>query len=138
SELVVAQEYLPTAFDWRVGVLDGRPLYVCRYHMARGHWQIINHSNTRGADEGNVDTLAIGEAPDAVIRTAVKAASLIGNGLYGVDLKEADGKVRVIEVNDNPSIDAGIEDDVLKGALYREIMGVILKRVEAGKRGDTA
>ncbi|MEX2500183.1 MAG: RimK family protein [Wenzhouxiangellaceae bacterium] len=136
SELVVAQEYLPTAFDWRVGVLDGRPLYVCRYHMARGHWQIINHGDAKGTDEGNVDTLAVGEAPDAVIRTAVKAAGLIGNGLYGVDLKEVDGRVMVIEVNDNPSIDAGIEDDVLKGALYREIMGVILKRVELGKRGE--
>ena len=136
SELVVAQEYLPTHFDWRVGVLDGRPLYVCRYHMARGHWQIIKHDGDAGVDEGNVDTLAIGEAPDAVIRTAVKAAGLIGNGLYGVDLKESDGKVMVIEVNDNPSIDAGIEDDVLKGALYREIMGVILKRVESSKQGE--
>ncbi|HKL51966.1 MAG TPA: RimK family protein [Wenzhouxiangellaceae bacterium] len=136
SELVVAQEYLPTTFDWRVGVLDGRPLYVCRYHMARGHWQIIKHDGDAGMDEGNVDTLAIGEAPDAVIRTAVKAAGLIGNGLYGVDLKESDGKVMVIEVNDNPSIDAGIEDDVLKGALYREIMGVILKRVESSKQGE--
>lgn len=135
SDLIVAQEYLPTAFDWRVGILDGRPLYVCRYHMARGHWQIIKHDETRGADEGNVDTLAVGEAPDLVVRTALKSANLIGNGLYGVDLKESDGKVRVIEVNDNPSIDAGIEDEVLKGALYREILGVILKRVEEMKRG---
>ena len=136
SELVVAQEYLPTAFDWRVGVLDGRPLYVCRYHMARGHWQIIKHDADKGMDEGNADTLAIGEAPDVVIRTAVKAASLIGNGLYGVDLKEIDGKVYVIEVNDNPSLDGGVEDAVLKGALYREILGVILKRIEASKRGQ--
>ncbi|MDT8449923.1 MAG: RimK family protein [Wenzhouxiangellaceae bacterium] len=137
SELIVAQEYLPTAFDWRVGIIDGRPLYVCRYHMARGHWQIINHADVRGAAEGNVDTLAVGEAPDAVVKTALKAASLIGNGLYGVDLKEVDGKVGVIEVNDNPSIDAGIEDEVLKGALYREILGVMLKRVEEvkGARG---
>ncbi|MDT8439357.1 MAG: RimK family protein [Wenzhouxiangellaceae bacterium] len=138
SELVVAQEYLPTAFDWRVGIIDGRPLYVCRYHMARGHWQIIKHDGDKGMDEGNADTLAIGEAPDIVIKTALKAANLIGNGLYGVDLKEADGKVRVIEVNDNPSIDGGVEDEVLKGALYREILGVILKRVEARKRGSIA
>lgn len=134
SELIVAQEYLPTAFDWRVGVIDGRPLYVCRYHMARGHWQIIRHDEA-GADEGNVDTLAVGEAPDAVVRTAVKAAGLIGSGLYGVDLKEIDGRIMVIEVNDNPSIDAGCEDAVLKNALYREIMGVIVKRVEDRKRG---
>jgi len=137
SELIVAQEYLPTAFDWRVGIIDGRPFFVCRYHMARGHWQIIKHDLDKGMDEGNVDTLAIGEAPDLVIKTAVKAAALIGNGLYGVDLKEFDGKVRVIEVNDNPSIDGGIEDEVLKGALYREILGVMLKRIEARKRGES-
>lgn len=136
SELIVAQEYLPTAFDWRVGIVDGRALYVCRYHMARGHWQIIKHDEARGMDEGNVDTLAVGEAPDLVVKTALKAAGLIGNGLYGVDLKEADGKVMVIEVNDNPSIDAGIEDEVLKRALYREVLGVILKRVEATKQGE--
>lgn len=136
SELIVAQEYLPTAFDWRIGVLDGRPLYACRYHMARGHWQIIKHDGDKCMDEGNADTLAVGEAPDLVIKTALKAANLIGNGLYGVDLKEAEGKVRVIEVNDNPSIDAGVEDDVLRNALYREILGVILKRVEAKKRGS--
>lgn len=137
SELIVAQEYLPTAFDWRVGIIDGRVLYVCRYYMARGHWQIIKHDGSSGIDEGNVDTLAVGEAPDLVVKTALKAANLIGNGLYGVDLKETDGKVRVIEVNDNPSIDAGIEDEVLKGALYREILGVILKRIEASKQGDS-
>src|SRR6266496_2258746 len=31
SELVVAQEFVRSTFDWRVGVLDGKPLYVCRY-----------------------------------------------------------------------------------------------------------
>jgi len=29
-----------------------------------------------------------GEAPDVVVRTAVRAANLIGDGLYGVDLKQ--------------------------------------------------
>ncbi|TVQ35082.1 MAG: ATP-grasp domain-containing protein [Wenzhouxiangella sp.] len=134
SDLVVAQEYLPTAFDWRVGLIDGRPLYVCRYHMARGHWQII-HREGEKKSEGGADTISVGEAPPAVIQTAVKAASLIGNGLYGVDLKEVDGKVLVIEVNDNPSIDGGVEDAVLKNALYREILGVILQRVTRRKLG---
>lgn len=132
SELVVAQEYLPTAFDWRVGIIDGRALYVCRYHMARGHWQIINHDSGR-ADEGLADTLSIGEAPREVVQTAIRAAGLIGSGLYGVDLKEVDGRVLVIEINDNPSIDAGCEDAVLKDALYREIMGVMFKRVTERK-----
>lgn len=134
SDMVVAQEYLPTAFDWRVGVIDGRALYVCRYHMARGHWQIIHRQGSR-VSEGMADTLTVEQAPAAVVGTALKAAGLIGNGLYGVDLKEIDGRVMVIEVNDNPSIDAGCEDALLGKALYREIMEVFLKRVTARKLG---
>ena len=48
SELIVAQGFLPTDFDWRVGILDGRPLYVCKYFMARRHWQIVRHSAEGG------------------------------------------------------------------------------------------
>ncbi|MEX2354098.1 MAG: RimK family protein [Gammaproteobacteria bacterium] len=135
SDLIVAQEFLPTDFDWRVGICDRRPLYVCRYHMARRHWQIINRDASGKTDEGHVDTLSIGEAPDEVIKTALKATNLIGDGLYGVDIKQLGQKCYVIEVNDNPSIDAGFEDAVLKDALYREIMGIFLKRIENRKRG---
>jgi hypothetical protein len=35
----------------------------------------------------------------------------------------------VMEVNDNPNIDAGNEDGVLKEALYREVLGVFLRRI---------
>ena len=72
------------------------------------------------------------------MQTALKAANLIGDGLYGVDLKQIGTQCYVIEVNDNPSIDAGYEDAVLKTALYRDIMGVFLQRVEARKRGPAA
>jgi glutathione synthase/RimK-type ligase-like ATP-grasp enzyme len=58
------------------------------------------------------------------------AASLIGDGLYGVDLKQTPKGPVVIEVNDNPSIDSGVEDQVLKDQLYREIMGEFLRRLE--------
>jgi glutathione synthase/RimK-type ligase-like ATP-grasp enzyme len=136
SDLIVAQEFLPTDFDWRIGICDRRPLYACRYYMARRHWQIIKRDESGNTnDEGRVDTLSIGEAPDDVVKTALKAANLIGDGLYGVDMKEIGQKCYVIEVNDNPSIDAGYEDTVLKDALYREIMGVFLKRIEMRKRG---
>src|SRR5687768_9582720 len=33
SELVIAQEFLPTPFDWRVGIIDSQVLYVCKYFM---------------------------------------------------------------------------------------------------------
>ena len=136
SDLIVGQEFLPTTFDWRIGICDQRPLYVCRYFMARRHWQIYKRDASGNAhSEGEADTLSVGEAPDEVVRTALKAANLIGDGLYGVDLKQIGNKCYVIEVNDNPNIDTGTEDAILKDALYREIMGIFLKRIEARKRG---
>lgn len=132
SELIIAQEYLPTEFDWRVGIFDQRPLYVCRYHMAPGHWQIIKHEPARKV-EGRIVTLSVGEAPEVVVKTALRAANLIGDGLYGVDLKQVNGQCLLIEVNDNPTIDAGAEDRVLGDALYREIMGVFCRRISERK-----
>ena len=58
------------------------------------------------------------------------AANLIGQGLYGVDLKEVNGKCYIIEVNDNPSIDAGFEDTGLKDELYLRIMRSFYARLE--------
>ena len=68
------------------------------------------------------------------MKTALKAASLIGNGLYGVDLKQTAKGVVVIEVNDNPNIDQGIEDAVLKEGLYRSIVEDMVWRLDR-KRG---
>ena len=51
-----------------------------------------------------------------------------------VDLKRIGRRAVVIEVNDNPNIDAGNEDKILKDALYREIMGLMLRRIIARKR----
>ncbi|NTV10548.1 MAG: RimK family protein [Zoogloea sp.] len=134
SELIVAQEYIPTEFDWRVGILDRKPLYVCKYYMAAGHWQIIKRARPGKHEEGATVAVALEDAPGEVIATALRAANLIGDGLYGVDLKEVGGMCYVIEVNDNPNIDAGNEDGVQRDALYTDIMGVFLKRLEGRKR----
>jgi glutathione synthase/RimK-type ligase-like ATP-grasp enzyme len=135
SELIVAQEYLPTEFDWRVGILDRRPLFVAKYYMVPGHWQIIRHGTDRqDFVEGKTEALSVGEAPDRVVKVALKAANLIGDGFYGVDIKQIGKRLYVIEVNDNPNVDAGNEDSVLKDALYREVMGVFVKRIEERQR----
>ncbi|MEZ4288949.1 MAG: RimK family protein, partial [Polyangiales bacterium] len=90
SELVVAQSFVRSPFDWRVGVLNKKPLFVCRYHMARGHWQIQQAKDGNQRRYGKVDTLALDDAPAPVVELGVKAASLIGDGFYGVDIKEVD------------------------------------------------
>lgn len=134
SELVVAQEWMPTEYDWRIGVLDGKALFACRYHMAARHWQIAKHSE-EGSSFGKVDTMAVEDAPKHVVETAVKAANLIGRGIYGVDLKEVDGKAHIIEVNDNPNLDAGYEDAILKEELWLRIAQVFLDRIEKTREG---
>jgi glutathione synthase/RimK-type ligase-like ATP-grasp enzyme len=133
SEFLIAQEWLPTEFDWRIGMLDGRPLFAAQYRMAPGHWQVIRHDK-RGKVEGETIAFSIGEVPEVVIDTAVRAANLIGRGLYGVDLKQSGEKCWLIEVNVNPNIDAGNEDRVLGDALYREVLGVFARRIRDKRR----
>ncbi|UJX40746.1 RimK family protein [Desulfovibrio sp. JY] len=136
SDLVIAQEYLPSDFDWRIGILDRRPLFACKYYMASGHWQILSKDKSGRDIYGRVETLPVGKVPRKVISAALKAADAIGDGLYGVDLKQVGDKVYVIEVNDNPNIDAGYEDEVLQDELYLRVVEVFLKRIELRKTGS--
>jgi len=129
SELLIAQEWLPSDFDWRVGVYDRRPLFVAKYFMAPGHWKVNKIVEGQPVVEGKTEALTIGEAPEQVINTAVRAANLIGRGLYGADLKQVEDRFYLIEVNINPNIDAGNEDQVLGDALYREVLGVFARRI---------
>ncbi len=134
SDLLLAQEFMPSPFDWRVGILDRKPLFACQYHMAAGHWQIVNWETTRKKDLwGAHRTFAIEEVPPTVLKMAIRAANLIGDGLYGVDIKEINGKAYVIEINDNPNIDLGVEDQVLKNELYRRIVQSFITRINVAR-----
>ena len=137
TALVLAQEFLFTEFDWRIGILDGQALYACQYFMSRGHWQIYNHGNNAPQKSGGFKTLPVRDAPSEVVKLALRATSPIGDGLYGVDLKQVGDRVVVIEVNDNPSIDAGVEDAYLGEDLYRRIMSEFLRRMERKRLGIT-
>jgi len=130
SPLIIAQEFLPTEYDWRVTVLGRRLLFAARYYMARGHWQI--RTEVKGTERyGRVQAVPRDQAPRAVVEVALRAASLIGDGLYGVDLKEtADGPV-VIEINDNPNLDVGYEDAEDGNAVYEDVVRYFVERVEA-------
>jgi glutathione synthase/RimK-type ligase-like ATP-grasp enzyme len=133
SDLVIAQEWMPTEYDWRIGVLDGQPLYACRYHMAQHHWQIAAHGDPGGGTRyGKVEAVAVDAAPAEVVAVAVRAARLIGLGLYGVDLKEVGGRPCVIEINDNPTLDAGMEDGILGRQLWERLAKTFLERIERG------
>src|SRR5687768_6512998 len=135
SVLIIAQEWLPTEFDWRVGILDRRVLFVAKYYFPAGHWQIIKRDEQRRKlSEGATEAIPIDQTPEEVVRIALESANLIGDGFYGVDIKQVENRCYVIEVNDNPNVDAGNEDAVLKDRLYREVMSVFLRRIEARKQ----
>ncbi len=130
SAILLAQEYIPTEFDWRIGILNGEPLFACKYYMAKGHWQIYNHSNNGKHSYGLAETFPIYKVPSIILKTAQKATALIGNGLYGVDLKMVNNKAVVIEINDNPNIDHELEDAILGDELYYRILNYFVRAME--------
>lgn len=133
SELILAQEYLYTEYDWRIGVLNRKPIFACQYFMYKRHWQIVKHGEKGRFKEGASKTWAVAEVPKPVVEVAVKAAGLIGDGLYGVDVKQSQEGVYVIEVNDNPNLDVGVEDGYLGNDLFELVMKEFLRRLEARK-----
>ncbi len=111
SDVLAVQKFTPTAFDWRVGVLNNEVLYVCKYMIPKGKWK--HGAKLRGKPTfvwGSTEAMKKDEVPLELKEVALKACKVVGKGLYGVDIKEVDGEYVVVEINDNPSIYAGYED----------------------------
>ncbi len=123
SKVLVLQEYIQSDFDWRVGVLQNKILYLCKYCIPNGGWKVkskINGKNVWG------DTIAL---PRESISPELKEISIalskcVGDGLYGLDVKETNSGYKVIEINDNPSIYDGYEDAVDKD-IYEKIINAL-------------
>ncbi|TKB10730.1 RimK family protein [Desulforhopalus sp. IMCC35007] len=130
SSILLAQEFVPTEYDWRIGVLNGEAIFACKYYMAHGHWQIYRHTASGHTRSGKFETMPVHHVPRRITKLAEKVAGSIGKGLYGVDLKESDKGLMVIEINDNPSIDHGVEDKILGSELYRIILREFIKRLD--------
>jgi hypothetical protein len=79
--------------------------------------------------------MSVGEAPAQVSTWPCARANLVGSGLYGVDLKQVEDRCYLIEVNCNPNIDAGVEDEASGDALYREVVGVFARRIAERRAG---
>jgi glutathione synthase/RimK-type ligase-like ATP-grasp enzyme len=126
SDVLAVQKFMPTSFDWRVGVLNDGVLYVCKYMIPKGRWK--HGAKLRGKPTfiwGRTVALKCENAPAPLKDLALKACSVIGHGLYGVDIKECNGNYVVVEVNDNPSIYAGYEDLRSKD-LYGKIIAYLV------------
>ncbi len=49
SDLIIAQQFTPSHFDWRIGILDRKPIYACKYYMVKNHWQISHWTSKKRA-----------------------------------------------------------------------------------------
>jgi glutathione synthase/RimK-type ligase-like ATP-grasp enzyme len=111
SDIIAIQQFCPTQFDWRVGVLNDQVLYTCKYMIPKGRWK--HGAKLRGKPTviwGRTVSMKKTNTPMRVRDVALRACRVVGKGLYGVDIKEINGEFLVVEINDNPSIYAGYED----------------------------
>jgi glutathione synthase/RimK-type ligase-like ATP-grasp enzyme len=131
SDWIVVQEYIESRFDWRVGVINGQLLYACRYIIPSETFKIQASVNGHIV-YCDVESVPAYQVPPEVIDLGKQAAAAIGKGLYGVDIKESNGKLYVIEVNDNPSLEGGEDEH------YPEMFGQIISHLMSGQTpGDT-
>lgn len=113
---LLMQEYIRTAFDWRICVLDDRPLFAIKYYMLPNDYRIVGTK-----EECDHETVSLAHVPKELIQLALRACACIGNGLYGVDIKVRKNEMYVIEVNDNPNIERGVEDQCEGDTIYHAI-----------------
>jgi glutathione synthase/RimK-type ligase-like ATP-grasp enzyme len=98
--------------------------------MARGHWQVVKYRPDGSSHEGGFRAFDLAQAPREVMDIAVRAARPIGDGFYGVDLKQTDHGIVVMEVNDNPNLEHGIEDTAGKDEIWKRLLKWFTDRFE--------
>jgi glutathione synthase/RimK-type ligase-like ATP-grasp enzyme len=123
TDWIVVQEYIESRFDWRIGVLNGELLYACRYIIPSETFKIQASVNGHIV-YCDVESVPADQVPTEVIDLGIEAGKAIGSGLYGVDIKESNGKLYVIEVNDNPSLEGG--EDANYPDMFRRIVTYLM------------
>jgi len=125
SDWVVVQEFINSRFDWRIGILNGEFLYACKYIIPNETFKIQASVNGHLV-YCDVESVPKELVPKEIIDLGIKAGKAIGSGLYGIDIKENNGNLYVIEVNDNPSLDGG--EDKNYPDIYEKIISRLMQR----------
>jgi glutathione synthase/RimK-type ligase-like ATP-grasp enzyme len=123
SDWIVVQEYIESRFDWRIGVINGQLLYACRYIIPSETFKIQASVNGHVV-YCDVESVPADQVPPEVIELGKEAGNAIGKGMYGVDIKESNGKLYVIEVNDNPSLEGG--EDAHYPDMFQKIISYLM------------
>ncbi|MDO2948677.1 RimK family protein [Aeromonas simiae] len=109
SALLLVQRRIPAEFDWRIGFLDGAPLFACRRYRPEPGSRIRRRKHP--LDMSRIEALPLDDVPERVLYTARKAVHQLGDGLFGVDLRQiGERECILLEIVDNPWIRGDIED----------------------------
>src|ERR1044071_1705766 len=122
SKDVICQEFIETKYDWRITIFNHEFLFAVKYYMADKDWNVGKYDRQGDYVEGNHECVRFEDIPLPVLAEAEKVNRILTNGLYGIDIKEVDGKAYVIEINDNPSIDGDVEDEIEGEKIYDTII----------------
>lgn len=128
SALMIAQQFVRTEFDWRIGVLHGELLFAARYNYIPGYWKC---SLWEGDEQtvGHTDAVPRAEVPPEVVLAALRASRAVGAGFYGLDIKQTEQGVFVLEINDNVDLDVNCEDAAEGSSLYRKLIAALIPGV---------
>lgn len=124
AKVLVIQEYIRSDFDWRVGMLNNEVLFLCKYCIPDGGWKIKSKINGKNVWGKTIAVPRDSISPD-LKNLSIRLSKYIGDGLYGLDVKETDDGFKVIEINDNPSIYLGSEDSEDKD-IYIKIISALV------------
>ncbi|MDD5472569.1 MAG: RimK family alpha-L-glutamate ligase [Candidatus Methanoperedens sp.] len=124
SGILVLQEYVPSEFDWRVGMLRNEVLYLCKYCIPTGGWKVKSKINGRNV-WGDTIAMPRDSISPELKEICINLSKCVGEGLYGLDVKETNDGYKVIEINDNPSIYDGHED-AMDTDIYEKIITALV------------
>ncbi|UBO74323.1 RimK family protein [Aeromonas rivuli] len=133
SALLLVQSRIPAEFDWRIGFLDGSPLFACRRYRPEPGNRIRRRKHP--LDMSRIEAIAMNEVPERVLQMARRAVHQLGNGLFGVDLRQQGQGCVLLEIIDNPWIRGDIEDKEAPD-LYDRLALAFRERLE--NRGQQA
>ena len=91
----------------------------------------INHAGPAPADQISFRPFRLADAPERLLDIAARAAQRIGDGLYGVDIKQTPDGYYLIEINDNPNLEHGVEDAGEKDEVWVKLARWFIERIEA-------
>lgn len=134
SQFAIVQEFVLSDYDWRIGIMNNEVLFACKYYMSNDKWQTYFWRGIHDDTAGKSEAVILEEVPSEVLEMAIDATSVLGNGLYGVDIKISSGQCYLIEINDNPNIYSGIEDAILGDVLYDRIVRNIRYKVDEKRK----